>query len=259
MISRWTNYFFELAAATARMSRDPNTQVGAVIVRPDKTIASLGFNGFARGVDDDEKLYADRDTKLRRVVHAEMNAILTAREPLHGYTLYVRPLPPCPHCAGAIIQAGIKKIVWSGPEVPERWAEDMAEAMKMFAEAGVEVERVVIEHVESERAEDPPVFYAVSSDVPEDEARSLQDIASRVYAYSKTISQRYPNSGSVNNTIATALADLIISTALVYMKASFGGGPCDPKTFSEWLIGVGVRYEESQTAVAELAARRVKK
>jgi protein tyrosine phosphatase (PTP) superfamily phosphohydrolase (DUF442 family) len=76
-----------------------------------------------------------------------MNAILTAREPLHGYTLYVRPLPPCPHCAGAIIQAGIKKIVWSGPEVPERWAEDMAEAMKMFAEAGVEVERVEVARV----------------------------------------------------------------------------------------------------------------
>jgi dCMP deaminase len=141
------NYFFELAAVTARMSRDPNTQVGAVIVRPDKTIASLGFNGFARGVSDDPKLYTDRETKLRRVVHAEMNAILTAREPLHGYTLYVRPLPPCPHCAGAIIQSGIKKIVWSGPEVPERWAEDMAEAMKMFTEAGVEVERVEVARV----------------------------------------------------------------------------------------------------------------
>lgn len=133
----------DLADHMARRSRDPDRKVGAVILRPDKTIASAGYNGFPRHVRDDTDLYADKPTKLRRTVHAELNAILTAREPLHGYTIYVSPLHPCSQCAAAIIQAGIKRVVARiGSEGGEGWRESFAEASEMFAEAGITVKAV---------------------------------------------------------------------------------------------------------------------
>jgi len=136
----WINKAFRDAATCAGMSYDPSTKVGAVIIRPNKTKASEGFNGFPRGTNDHPSLYANRERKIRRIVHAEANAIVTATEPLQGYSLFVTPLPPCPHCAGLIIQSGITKIYWRGPtEIPERWRDDMDEARSMFEEAGVRV------------------------------------------------------------------------------------------------------------------------
>ena len=139
MNQRWHNYFIDVCKANARMSYDPSTKVGAVIVRPDKTIAATGFNGFPRGCDDHAGLYADRDLKLSRVIHAEMNAILHAREPLHGYTLYVWPFPPCDRCMAHIIQAGITTVV--APEVPDdiadRWAKSLERSEAMLLEAGI--------------------------------------------------------------------------------------------------------------------------
>lgn len=76
--ARWNAYFFKLCDAAASMSKDPSTKVGAVIVRPDKTTLGPAWNGFPRGCDDGPELYADRDTKLRRIVHAEMNAVVSA-------------------------------------------------------------------------------------------------------------------------------------------------------------------------------------
>lgn len=111
MNARWHTYFFNLCLVNASMSKDPSTKVGAVIVRPDKTVASMGMNGFARGCDDHPSLYADRDTKYARIIHGEMNAILTAKEPLTGYTLYTYPMPPCERCAAHVIQSGIKHVI----------------------------------------------------------------------------------------------------------------------------------------------------
>jgi dCMP deaminase len=102
--------FLEDAADEARKSKDPSTKVGCVIIRPDRTQASGGFNGFPRGVADTPERYADRPTKYALVVHAEANAIITAHEPLHGYTLYCT-LAPCNECAKLIVQAGIKRVV----------------------------------------------------------------------------------------------------------------------------------------------------
>lgn len=129
-----------MAAYTATASKDPSTKVGAVVVRPDRTIVSLGYNGFPRGTEDYHQLLNDRDTKLRRTVHAEVNAILTAGEKLHGCTLYVTPLHPCATCAGIIIQSGIKRVVAKFAKTPKpEWAEDFKAATRMFKEAGVEV------------------------------------------------------------------------------------------------------------------------
>jgi len=130
-----------LAQHVATRSRDPSVKVGAVILRPDHTVAACGYNGFPRGTNDDAEIYRDKPRKRLRTVHAEINAILTAREPLHGYTLYVTPLRPCSQCAAAIIQSGITAVVSrtaQGP-VSATWAQSFDEAAELFAEAGISV------------------------------------------------------------------------------------------------------------------------
>ncbi len=139
---KWNDRFLRLAAEVATWSKDPRRKVGAVIVRPDRTIAALGYNGFPRGVHDTQDRLIDREAKNRFVVHAELNSILSAREPLQGYTLYVTPYAPCASCAGAIIQAGIKTVITDFPGVkgvsPD-WLASFDTSRKMFVEAGVEL------------------------------------------------------------------------------------------------------------------------
>lgn len=139
MRQSWDEYFMDLCDAVAKRSKDPSTKVGAVVVRPDNTRASDGYNGFPRGVHDTEERLNDRPTKYKFVCHAEANAIVTAREPLHGYTLYVSPLHPCHECAKLVIQSGIKRVVTRKPE-EARWMESYDTAQTMFREAGVELE-----------------------------------------------------------------------------------------------------------------------
>lgn len=146
-LSKWDYRFIDMAALVASWSKDPSTQCGAVIVRPDKTVASVGFNGFPKGCSDDDEFYADRDLKYARVVHAEQNALLHAHEPMHGYTMYTYPGgvgPSCDRCTAHIIQAGIKKVVHIKVEPTpgdfnERWAEAIERGLQMYEEAGVEV------------------------------------------------------------------------------------------------------------------------
>ncbi len=140
---KWDERFLEMAALVASWSKDPSTKCGAVIVRPDRSVASVGFNGFPRGCLDMAELYANRELKLERVVHAEVNAILAAKEPLLGYTLY--SWPPCARCAATIIQAGIKRVVHRHQESADinvRWRDSIQIGLDMFAEAGVEVVRL---------------------------------------------------------------------------------------------------------------------
>lgn len=136
---RWDLFYLGMADYVAKASKDPSTKVGAVIVRPDKTVASLGFNGFPRMMSDHPNLYADRDTKYSRIIHAEVNAILHSREQLSGYTLYCTH-SPCDRCAVQIIQSGIKKVIsWhidKDPAFKERWA-CIEQANRYFREAGV--------------------------------------------------------------------------------------------------------------------------
>lgn len=137
---KWDGRFLDLAAFIAEWSKDPSTKVGAAVVRPDRTVASIGFNGFPRGVLDHAERYQDRPTKYEMVVHAEMNALLSTRESLEGYTIYVAPLPPCSQCAAAIIQRGIRRVVIAmAGELPDTWAQKWAVSSTMFGEAGVEV------------------------------------------------------------------------------------------------------------------------
>lgn len=137
--TNWHAYFFSLCMVTAGRSKDPSTKVGSVIVRPDKTVAGMGFNGFPRGCRDEPSLYADRDTKYSRVIHAEANAILQSAERLHGHSLYVWPYPPCDRCMATIIQAGIKHV--HAPPLPAdaqaHWFDSVKRGFDMAQEAGV--------------------------------------------------------------------------------------------------------------------------
>ena len=136
---KWQARFVDLAKEIATWSKDISSQVGAVIVRPDRTICSVGFNGFPRGVEDSREAIANRDTKLLRTIHAELNAILSAKESLVGYSLFVWPFQPCAQCAAAIIQAGITEVYcpYNDHLAHERWSESFKAALQMFDEAEV--------------------------------------------------------------------------------------------------------------------------
>lgn len=140
--SEWDKFYMGLCSYVAEKSKDPSTKVGAVLVRPDFTVVSLGFNGFPRGVLDLPERYADRGQKYPRIVHAEVNAILNAREPLAGCTLYVSKLFPCASCAGIIIQSGVKEVVCSAFDVRADWRDTAQIAKEMFEEAGVVVRQL---------------------------------------------------------------------------------------------------------------------
>ena len=112
----WDEYFMGIALLTAMRSKDPSSQVGACIVSPENKILSLGYNGMPIGCDDDampwEREGEPLNTKYMYVCHAELNAILnSAHNNLKGARVYVT-LFPCNECAKAIIQAGIKRIVY---------------------------------------------------------------------------------------------------------------------------------------------------
>ncbi len=112
----WDEYFMAVAKLAGMRSKDPNTQVGACIVSSDNKILSMGYNGFPRGCSDDEFPWAREgetlDTKYVYTVHSELNAILNYRGgSLEGAKLYVS-LFPCNECTKAIIQSGIKTIIY---------------------------------------------------------------------------------------------------------------------------------------------------
>ena len=112
---KWDQRFLDLADHIALWSKDPRTKVGAVIVDAKKRVVSVGYNGFPRGVGDDDSRYVDRPTKHLFVAHAERNALDNAPLMVDGCTLYV-PLKPCVECAKSIVQKGIMKVVTYKPD-----------------------------------------------------------------------------------------------------------------------------------------------
>ena len=115
----WDEYFIGVAKLSARRSKDPNTQVGACIVSEDNKILSMGYNGFPRGCSDEDFPWGKEceftdpyNAKYLYSTHSELNAILNYRGgSLEGSKIYVT-LFPCNECAKAIIQAGIKTIIY---------------------------------------------------------------------------------------------------------------------------------------------------
>lgn len=156
--ARWDQDFLALARFWAlRKSKDPSTKVGSVIVAPDRSIVSMGYNGFPIGVADDPSRYADRDIKLSMTVHAEINAFNFASRSTAGCTLYTWPFMPCSTCAGSVINKGIKRVV--APPTPaaieKRWGDNLKYALLQFEEAGVQLWLVVLAEDEPQKQETP--------------------------------------------------------------------------------------------------------
>ena len=143
-MGKWDYRFIALAEHVSAWSKDPSTQVGAVIADSQNRIVSLGFNGPARALDD-RKWTEPRDLKIACTMHAEVNAILFARSSLLGCTIYTWPWPPCSNCAALIIQSGLSRVV--SPALPHLspWADSMRLGQEMLREAGVTFDQALAE------------------------------------------------------------------------------------------------------------------
>ena len=133
---KWDMRFLELAQLVASWSKDPSTKVGAVLVRPDRTIVSTGYNGFPRGCNDCKATYANREQKYARVVHAELNAILMAGGDTKDNILYCT-LFPCCECAKAVVQTGISTVVVPSLDKLDRYYDSMCVTEEMFQQSGI--------------------------------------------------------------------------------------------------------------------------
>ncbi len=139
----WDEYFMGIAILSAQRSKDSNTQVGACIVNHENKILSLGYNGMPIGCNDDEMPWEregdELDTKYMYVCHAELNAILNRSSgSLEGAKLYVT-LFPCNECAKAIIQSGIREVVYMSDKYAD--SSNTIASKKMFDMVGVKYRR----------------------------------------------------------------------------------------------------------------------
>ena len=138
---KWDLRLIGLAKHVAQWSKDPSTQVGAVIADEKHRVLSLGFNGFARGVRDLAERLENREIKYDMIIHAERNALLFANASVDGASVYVWPLLPCAQCAATLIQAGIAEVIApaADAERAKRWAAQTELARTRFAGAGRKV------------------------------------------------------------------------------------------------------------------------
>ena len=140
----WDEYFMGVSMLSGMRSKDPNTQVGACIVSNDNKILSMGYNGFPIGCSDDEFPWTregtETETKYPYVTHSELNAILNYRGgSLEGAKIYVS-LFPCNECAKAIIQAGIRVVVYDSDKYAN--SENNIASRKLFDECGVQYNKI---------------------------------------------------------------------------------------------------------------------
>ncbi len=147
-MNKWDSRFCEMAKFVSEWSKDPNAKVGAVVFAKRGGDISIGYNGFPMGVEDSAERLADNAVKQELVVHAEQNAIIASGSRSNGATIYVWGKPVCARCAGAIIQAGIKRVVALSPDSvskSSKWHKTGQYALQMFDEADVQVDFFEIE------------------------------------------------------------------------------------------------------------------
>ena len=136
-VEKWDRRFLAHAEFVSQWSRDPSTKVGAVITR-EKVIVSSGYNGFPRSMPDRVESYVNRDEKLSRIIHGEVNALIFSQQSVEGCTLTTFPFSPCDRCSVILLQAGIKRFVF--PALPadkvERWGKSMETAKQYITECG---------------------------------------------------------------------------------------------------------------------------
>lgn len=130
-MNKWDIRFLQMAAFVATWSKDPSTQVGAVVADSFNRVLGVGYNGFPRGANDDGRLNI-RPEKYKRVIHAEENAILNSTGNLNGAEIFLTH-PPCLHCCGMLKQVGICRVVFEEPtpQFKDRWnLEETVEYLK---------------------------------------------------------------------------------------------------------------------------------
>jgi len=138
----YSQYFMGVAMLSSKRSKDPSTQVGAVIVTPDNRIIGAGWNGMPNVADNDKSFPWGKDSpnpvenKYMYVVHAEPNAICHASESVRGCTMYLTWFP-CAECAKSIVQSGISKIVYLHKHTTDRYQDSMEAARRIFDSCGV--------------------------------------------------------------------------------------------------------------------------
>lgn len=175
---QWDQRFLRLARLVALWSKDPSTQCGAVIVRPDHTLASVGFNGFARGMDDNPENYADRTIKYPHILHSEWNAIRSTQDPsLAGNTVYAWPMPPCDECTAPLLQKKIARVVSNPPEQDKliRWQKMFDNAHDMCTQRNVPIDHVAL---------DEPLLPALEFDHPNKWHGRFLNVAREVSSWS---------------------------------------------------------------------------
>ena len=142
----WDEYFMGVAFLSGMRSKDPSTQVGACIIDKEKKIIGMGYNGFPLGSSDDEMPWGKTgdflDTKYPYVVHAELNAILNSIKSLKESTIYVTHFP-CNECAKAIVQSGIKKVIYFSDK--HKNLESTVASRTILKNAGVEIVNLKME------------------------------------------------------------------------------------------------------------------
>lgn len=134
-VADWDFKFLKLAQHISNWSKDPSTKVGAVVVDEDNRIVSIGYNGFPKGIKDDERL-ENRDVKYSLILHAEENALLFSKQNLKNCKIYTYPLFPCSRCCSKIIQCGIKEIIALENNNP-RWKNSINLSVEMCEEVGI--------------------------------------------------------------------------------------------------------------------------
>lgn len=141
MSTKWDVRFLDLAQLVSGWSKDQSTKVGAVVVR-DRRILATGYNGIARGLDDELEHRHVRPQKYEYFAHAEENALLNcAREGIstQGADIFVTHFP-CARCARGIIQAGLRRVVYRDSEaIKARWSESNDISREMFREVGIKL------------------------------------------------------------------------------------------------------------------------
>jgi len=147
--SKWDLYYMRLAREASRMSKDPSSKIGAVLVKNRRVIAT-GYNGFPPGIADNSRLN-DRSIKYELVVHAEMNTLLQAGRDANGATLYMYGFesPPCRNCTKHVIAAGVVRVVGCGKAIPARWQDDLGLAAATLQEAEIPLSLISMEDLDS--------------------------------------------------------------------------------------------------------------
>jgi len=141
--NKWDKRYMDLAKQVGTWSKDPSKQIGAVAIGSKGQVLAQGYNGFPRGIDDNESRLNTKETKYKYVVHAEMNLIYNATFngiSLNGSTVYVSGLPVCSECAKGLIQVGVKQIVMSKDSLEgadEKWLDSFELTIALVNEAGI--------------------------------------------------------------------------------------------------------------------------